>query len=43
MAAGELIGCFGLTEPGLWQQPERHADDREKETADGYVINGEKR
>ena len=42
LAAGELIGCFGLTEPDFGSNPGGMRTTA-KETADGYVLNGEKR
>ena len=42
MASGELIGCFGLTEPDFGSTPGGMRTTA-KETADGYVLNGEKR
>src|SRR5213592_4108178 len=41
MAAGEIIGCFGLTEPDFGSNP---ADmiTVAKETKDGWVLNGAK-
>ncbi len=42
MASGELIGCFGLTEPDFGSNPGGMRTTA-KETADGYVLNGEKR
>ena len=42
MAAGELIGCFGLTEPDFGSNPGGMRTTA-RETADGYVLNGEKR
>ena len=41
LAAGEWIGCFGLTEPDAGSDPggmKTHA----RKTADGYVLNGAK-
>ncbi|MEJ2887530.1 acyl-CoA dehydrogenase family protein [Actinomycetospora aeridis] len=42
MAAGELIGCFGLTEPGAGSDPGSMATRAER-TADGWVLRGVKR
>ena len=42
LATGELIGCFGLTEPDFGSNPGGMRTTA-KETADGYVLNGEKR
>jgi len=41
MATGEIIGCFGLTEPDFGSNP-GGMRTRAKKTADGYVLNGEK-
>ena len=41
LASGELIGCFGLTEPDAGSDPAGMATIAKK-TADGYVINGSK-
>jgi glutaryl-CoA dehydrogenase len=41
LAAGELIGCFGLTEPGAGSDPAGMRTRAEK-TADGYVLTGSK-
>ncbi|HEY2803251.1 MAG TPA: acyl-CoA dehydrogenase family protein [Actinomycetota bacterium] len=41
MAAGELIGCFGLTEPDFGSDPSRMRTRAEKSSA-GWVINGTK-
>jgi glutaryl-CoA dehydrogenase len=41
MATGEVIGCFGLTEPDFGSNP-GGMRTRAKKTADGYVLNGEK-
>ncbi len=42
MAAGRLIGCFGLTEPDFGSNPGGMLTTAKK-TAGGYVINGTKR
>lgn len=42
LAAGEIIGCFGLTEPDFGSNPGGMRTTAQ-ETADGYVLNGEKR
>jgi glutaryl-CoA dehydrogenase len=41
MAAGEIIGCFGLTEPDFGSNPGGMIT-RATRTADGWVINGAK-
>src|SRR2546421_9189149 len=41
MASGEVIGCFGLTEPDYGSQP-RGMITVAKETKDGWVLNGAK-
>ena len=41
LAAGELIGCFGLTEPDAGSDP-GGMKTVAKKTGDGYVINGSK-
>ena len=41
LAAGSLIGCFGLTEPDAGSDPAGMKTTARK-TADGYVINGSK-
>ena len=41
MAKGELIGCFGLTEPDHGSDPAGMIT-RAKKVADGYVLNGAK-
>jgi glutaryl-CoA dehydrogenase len=41
LAAGELIGCFGLTEPDYGSNPGGMITTA-KETADGWVLNGAK-
>ena len=41
LAAGELIGCFGLTEPDAGSDPAGMKTVARK-TADGYVLNGAK-
>ncbi len=42
MAAGEIIGCFGLTEPDYGSNPSGMATTATK-TANGYKLNGTKR
>ena len=42
LASGELIGCFGLTEPDFGSNPGGMRTTA-RETSDGYVLNGEKR
>ncbi|ASN21226.1 acyl-CoA dehydrogenase family protein [Arthrobacter sp. YN] len=42
MAAGELIGCFALTEPSAGSDPSSMTTFA-RETADGWVLNGAKR
>jgi glutaryl-CoA dehydrogenase len=41
LAAGTLIGCFGLTEPDVGSDP-AGMKTVAKKTADGYVLNGSK-
>ena len=41
LAAGEKIGCFGLTEPDYGSNPAGMIT-RARETADGWVLNGTK-
>jgi len=41
LASGELIGCFGLTEPDAGSDP-AGMKTTAKKTADGYVLNGAK-
>jgi len=41
LAKGELIGCFGLTEPDFGSDPAGMLT-RAKKVADGYVLNGAK-
>src|SRR3990167_1774599 len=41
MAQGELIGCFGLTEPNHGSDP-GDMDTRAKKTDGGYLLNGAK-
>jgi glutaryl-CoA dehydrogenase len=42
MARGEVIGCFGLTEPDYGSNPAGMIVNA-RETADGWVLNGTKR
>ena len=42
MAAGELIGCFGLTEPTAGSDPSSMLTHAERD-GDGWVLNGSKR
>src|SRR5690242_8648800 len=42
MAAGDLIGCFGLTEPNAGSDPASMATTATRE-GDGWVLNGAKR
>ncbi len=42
MAAGELIGCFGLTEPSAGSDPSSMLTHAEQD-GDGWVLNGSKR
>jgi glutaryl-CoA dehydrogenase len=42
MAAGELIGCFGLTEPGAGSDPAGMTTTAVRD-ADGWVLHGAKR
>ena len=41
MASGEIIGCFGLTEPDAGSDPASLRSTAER-TAEGYVLNGSK-
>jgi glutaryl-CoA dehydrogenase len=41
MASGEMIGCFGLTEPDFGSNPAGMITTA-TETADGYLLNGNK-
>jgi len=41
LASGELVGCFGLTEPNHGSDPSS-METRAKKTKDGYVLNGAK-
>lgn len=41
MARGELIGCFGLTEPNHGSDPSA-MDTRAKSIADGFILKGSK-
>jgi glutaryl-CoA dehydrogenase len=41
LATGELVGCFGLTEPDAGSDP-ASMRTRAKKTKDGYVLNGSK-
>ncbi len=41
LVSGELIGCFGLTEPDAGSDP-AGMKTTAKKTADGYVLNGSK-
>jgi glutaryl-CoA dehydrogenase len=41
MAAGEKIGCFGLTEPGFGSNP-GGMTTRARRAGDEYILNGEK-
>lgn len=41
MAKGEIIGCFGLTEPNHGSDP-ADMNSRAKTTKDGYILKGEK-
>jgi glutaryl-CoA dehydrogenase len=41
LATGELVGCFGLTEPGFGSNPAGMLTTARKD-GDGYVLNGEK-
>jgi len=41
MAKGNLIGCFGLTEPGAGSDPGSMKTNAKK-TGDGYLLNGSK-
>src|SRR4029077_18013595 len=42
MASGELIGCFGLTEPGSGRDP-ASINTTASQVGGGWVINGAKR
>ena len=41
LAAGEKIGCFGLTEPGFGSNP-AGMTTRARKSGDEYILNGEK-
>lgn len=41
LASGDLIGCFGLTEPNHGSDPSR-METRAKKTDGGFIINGNK-
>ena len=41
MAKGELLGCFGLTEPDAGSDP-GSMKSKAKKTSDGYLLNGSK-
>jgi glutaryl-CoA dehydrogenase len=41
MARGELIGCFGLTEPDIGSDP-AHMKTRAHKVSEGWVLNGNK-
>ncbi len=41
LAAGEIVGCFGLTEPDAGSDP-RGMKTRAEKTSAGYVLNGSK-
>ena len=41
LASGELIGCFGLTEPNFGSNPAGMLTNAKK-TKDGYILNGSK-
>ncbi len=41
LASGELIGCFGLTEPEAGSDPAA-MQTRAKKTSNGYILNGSK-
>jgi glutaryl-CoA dehydrogenase len=43
MAAGDLIGCFGLTEPEAGSDPGSMTTTARRESGGGWVINGAKR
>jgi glutaryl-CoA dehydrogenase len=43
MAKGEVIGCFGLTEPDFGSNPEGLITKAERTRGGGYRINGRKR
>jgi glutaryl-CoA dehydrogenase len=42
MAAGELIGCFGLTEPDFGSDPSRMRTHAEKSSSGNWILNGTK-
>jgi glutaryl-CoA dehydrogenase len=42
MAAGELIGCFGLTEPDFGSDPSRMRTRAEKSSSGNWILNGTK-
>ncbi len=41
LASGEMLGCFGLTEPRPRLQPKRY-DDQFPRMGDHYLLNGAK-
>lgn len=41
LATGELVGCFGLTEPNHGSDP-NNMESRAKSTSGGYTLNGNK-
>ena len=41
LASGELIGCFGLTEPNFGSNPSGMLTNAKK-TNGGYILNGSK-
>jgi glutaryl-CoA dehydrogenase len=43
MAKGEIIGCFGLTEPDYGSNPEGMITKAERSATGGYRLNGRKR
>ncbi|WP_119276254.1 acyl-CoA dehydrogenase family protein [Calidithermus roseus] len=42
LATGELVGCFGLTEPDGGSDPDGNMKTRARKDGDGYVLTGTK-
>jgi len=42
LATGELVGCFGLTEPDGGSDPDGNMKTRARKDGDGYVLSGTK-